>query len=494
MTFTHGYALVIGIGSYQYHPLALNVPQTAADAQAVGAVLRDPQACGYPPHQVTVLHDSSATRQGILTALKHLSQQTTPADTVLLFYSGHGEFAEDGTTYTLTTHDTRLTQAQDAQGNPVARVVADTGISHTELLAQLRSIHAGRLFLFFNACFSGSVSPTLSAETPLAPGHSLPEQTAYAILSTGTGRAIITAAREQQYSFLGSGNLTIFAQALVDGLRGTQLPNREGAITLFDLYAVLYAQVTAQTISLVPTLTAPMRAKHRGDCQQPELTLLKNTGVLTVALHPGTTAPTPLASGSVLSPDIPRREVDSTTSQAAFQQLVSGAGAVGVSGNLRNSPITTGSGNTITTTGDVSGISGQVAIGSGIAQASGGSQAQVITSRSVPDLRTPADEDPGRPRLSDTRLAQVIQGALLQHSLDDLLFALEGHVDLRLDRVALGDNPATQARNLVALCRSQKQRQALVESLLDIDECLLGPPDERNAWQIWARTQDGRAG
>ena len=48
MSFSHAYALLIGVGSYAQAP-QLNVPITAADAQAVAAVLRDPQDCGYPP-------------------------------------------------------------------------------------------------------------------------------------------------------------------------------------------------------------------------------------------------------------------------------------------------------------------------------------------------------------------------------------------------------------------------------------------------------------
>jgi len=59
MPFSHGHALLIGTGSYAHAP-QLNVPITAADASAVAAVLRDPQFCGYPPEQVTLLSDAAA--------------------------------------------------------------------------------------------------------------------------------------------------------------------------------------------------------------------------------------------------------------------------------------------------------------------------------------------------------------------------------------------------------------------------------------------------
>ncbi len=77
MAFTHGHALIIGVGSYRFAP-HLNVPITVADAEAVAAVLRDPRFCSYPADQVTLLADGNATREGILAALADLAQRTTP--------------------------------------------------------------------------------------------------------------------------------------------------------------------------------------------------------------------------------------------------------------------------------------------------------------------------------------------------------------------------------------------------------------------------------
>src|SRR5438128_2731775 len=105
MPFSHAHALLIGIATYAYTP-QLTVPITAADANAVAAVLRDPQLCGYPPEQVTLLSDAAATREGVLAALDTLAARAGEADTVLVFYVGHGAYSDDG--YELTTHDTRL--------------------------------------------------------------------------------------------------------------------------------------------------------------------------------------------------------------------------------------------------------------------------------------------------------------------------------------------------------------------------------------------------
>ena len=127
MSFNHGHALLIGVGTYQHFP-HLDVAITVADACEVASGLRDPQYCGYPDEQVTLLHDASAIRAGILSALDELVARTAEGDTVLLFYSGHGHYGNDDVYY-LTSHDTRL-----ANG----RVVAGTAVSQQELLTKLQ--------------------------------------------------------------------------------------------------------------------------------------------------------------------------------------------------------------------------------------------------------------------------------------------------------------------------------------------------------------------
>src|SRR5690349_21200235 len=102
MPFPSAYALLVGVGTYQYVPY-MNVPTTVADVQAVATVLRDPQHCGYPSDHVTLLADTAATRAGILEALDGLAAQAGEDATVTLFYSGHGHYGTDGTYYLTTS-------------------------------------------------------------------------------------------------------------------------------------------------------------------------------------------------------------------------------------------------------------------------------------------------------------------------------------------------------------------------------------------------------
>jgi hypothetical protein len=317
MAFDKGRALVIGVGSYSEIPQA-NIPISVTDARAVRSVLCNPDLCGYLPERVTLLHDGKASREAILGALAALTAETAPEDTVLLYYCGHGDYGTDGNYY-LTTHDTRTSGG---------RVVRGTGIHEAELLGKLRTVPARRLLLLFNACHSGEISPVLGTEDQEKSfgDVNLPETAADALLSTGEGRIIITASRREQKSWIGSGELTLFAQALVDGLGGKgYVPNNNGYISAFALYEHMYSAIKKA-------------ADRLGKTQEPELTVLKGVGPFPVSLYRGATdlgafnaEETPVQGTAV-------REIDPTRSARLFRVLIqtvtaNGEGAVAVVGD-----------------------------------------------------------------------------------------------------------------------------------------------------------------
>ena len=269
MAFTQGHALLIGVGAYQHEP-RMNVPATAADARAVANVLRDPDFCGYPDDQVKPLCFGAAKREGILVALDTLAASAGEGDTVFLFFCGHGDYGDDGDYY-LTTHDTRLKDG---------KIVSGSGLRQSEFIEKLRAIKAKRLLLIVNACHSGELAPTLGAGEAPSIGKPLPAQTAAALLSTGEGRIIITACREQQVSYVGSGELTLFTEALVNGLQGHGTSSSRGYLSAFDLYTHLYF-----------TVEEAVRQKY-GAKQEPELTVLKGV------------APSPLRSTAGRQPSV----------------------------------------------------------------------------------------------------------------------------------------------------------------------------------------------
>lgn len=90
-TFSHGYALLIGVGESSDPKLSL--PITVKDMQALRVVLTDPVMCGYHDDNahIRLLHDTGATKQAILDRLSWLAKQSAADEEsiAIVFYSGH---------------------------------------------------------------------------------------------------------------------------------------------------------------------------------------------------------------------------------------------------------------------------------------------------------------------------------------------------------------------------------------------------------------------
>lgn len=263
MTFEQGHALLIGVGNHTHHP-HLNVPITAADAEAVAAVVTNPNYCGYPAGQCTVLTNEAATQEGVSAALDHLGQ-LSPQATVFIFFAGHGGTGTDGLYY-LLTHDVKMI------GN---KVKAGTGISQKTLLKKLRAIQAERCIMFFNACHSGHIGPgSLAMEEPVATLNPS-GKVAHAILDTGGGRIVIVASKKEQKAYFTPGApTTIFTEKLISGLQGEAAWN-EGYIGAFGLYQYIFHEVK-ETV----------QSKY-GFLQEPVITAIQTVGAFPIALYQG---------------------------------------------------------------------------------------------------------------------------------------------------------------------------------------------------------------
>jgi hypothetical protein len=311
MAFTQAHALIIGVGTHQYAP-HIDVPITVADAKSVKDVLLDDKTCGYPSAQVTLLENSRASKDGILAALSELAKRVKTEDTVFFYYCGHGALGTDGNYY-LVSHDAKIRNG---------RVVQGTGISQNELIEKLRTVAAKRVLMIFNACFSGNISPSLDIGEQNLEASGLSEDVSNALLGTGQGRIIITACREDQKSYIGSGALTIFTQALVDGLKGRGVANSNGYISAYSLYEHVYETVS-ETVQEQFNLV-----------QEPELTVLKGIGPFAVALYKGATSLGDLDIAQPV-PDLPAvRQVKAEKARKALGRHIDTGGGAYIEGDV----------------------------------------------------------------------------------------------------------------------------------------------------------------
>lgn len=256
-----GRALVIGVNSYMHTDQLEQIPVAASDAEAVAEVLVDPQACSYPAEQVSLLCGEKASVSNIREALMRLTAKDA-SDTVLIYYSGHGKFDAAGQ-YHLTTSDTRIDGGA---------VVSGSGIAENELLKYLYHIRSQHLILLLNSCFAGAMS-TRPHSTNTLSDDPVPLSVLDAVTGAREGLSLIAACRANQQSYYWRDEPTsLFARAVVEGLRGVGMRATRGHITLFDLYRFIYHHVTAT-------------AQERGHVQQPLLSARNLQGDINVGRY-----------------------------------------------------------------------------------------------------------------------------------------------------------------------------------------------------------------
>jgi uncharacterized caspase-like protein len=212
--FSHGYALLIGVGESAYPKWSL--PVTVKDMQALRAILTDPALCDYldDDAHIRLLNDAGATKQTILDGLAWLAQRAASdaEATAVVFYSGHGWVDDDTGRYYLLPHDIKpFSMAKSALP---AEVFTDA----------LRNVNARRLLVFVDSCHAAGLAAAKDA-----PAVELPDgfsQTALPKgvveqLKQGAGRAVFTSSLGAQRSWTRpDGSLSLYTYHLIEALQG----------------------------------------------------------------------------------------------------------------------------------------------------------------------------------------------------------------------------------------------------------------------------------
>ncbi len=207
--FTHGYALLIGVGA--------DLPVTIRDASGLRDILVDPQRCAYPPEQVRLLTEAEANRTQILAGLDWLSAaaQSDPAATVLIYFSGHGG----------GTPESYLLAHGWQRDN-----LAATAVSATEFTAKLAAIRSRKLLTLLDCCHAGAMAEVKGAGLSSV---AIPSELD-AVLGAGSGRVVIASSRRDEYSYTGK-PYSIFTQALREALAGYGAADRDGYAYVADV-------------------------------------------------------------------------------------------------------------------------------------------------------------------------------------------------------------------------------------------------------------------
>lgn len=141
-TAGNNYLLAIAINDYEHCPQLYN---PVDDASALIEVLTEKYEFEGP--NVKTLFNEEATEENIDKAFLQLAKEVTPADNVIIFFSGHGEYdklREKGFWVPVNAHQGAYHEY----------------ISNSDIKDNLNAIKAKHTFMVVDSCFSGSLFAT----------------------------------------------------------------------------------------------------------------------------------------------------------------------------------------------------------------------------------------------------------------------------------------------------------------------------------------------
>jgi hypothetical protein len=236
------YAVVIGVGRYE-HPGIPTLKYAVADAEAVAKVLIE--TAGFKKDHVLLLTDHTE-RRPTLRNIKYalgtfLARAAQKDDTVIVYFAGHGApevdqrgLERDGLAKYLIPSDA---DPED---------LFSSALPMDDLQTIFGRIEAERVVMFLDACYSGAAGGRTFASKKTR--SAAVDDLFLERLTRSKGRAIVTASRPAEVSIelpeLGHG---IFTYYLTRGLRGAGDLNRDGIVSLQELYEYVEQQVVRKS-------------------------------------------------------------------------------------------------------------------------------------------------------------------------------------------------------------------------------------------------------
>ncbi|GAB4331285.1 MAG: hypothetical protein OHK0038_06050 [Flammeovirgaceae bacterium] len=131
--------LIIAADQYQFWPQLTNA---VSDAKKIENVLKEKY--GFKEENIYTLLNEQVTRDGMVQILTELLQKVKPADNLVIYYSGHGDFN---------------TSLKEGYWVPIDGKKGERHhyLSNSELKTFLKAINSKHTFLIADACFSGSL-------------------------------------------------------------------------------------------------------------------------------------------------------------------------------------------------------------------------------------------------------------------------------------------------------------------------------------------------
>ena len=233
-------ALIVANDEYEQAALH-NLQAPAADAEALGQVLGDPQIGDFAVQ--VVRNQPSHVSEG---QIEDLFSDSRPDDVLLLHFSGHGLKSESGELFF-------------AASNTKPNRLGSTAVSADFVRRCMRDARSRSVVLLLDCCYGGAFPQgvTVRAAGDVNVLDSFPQGRS----GGGRGRAVITASNAMEYAFEGDRladdqhqRPSVFTSALVEGLAtGDADRDEDGLVSLNELYDYVFEKVREQNPHQTPS-------------------------------------------------------------------------------------------------------------------------------------------------------------------------------------------------------------------------------------------------
>jgi Caspase domain/Curli production assembly/transport component CsgG/WD domain, G-beta repeat len=234
------WALVIGISKYKDTKIPM-LEFADKDAQAFSDALSTTELGGFSADRKLVLLNEQATTASVTRALRSFLQKPDVDDTVVIYLAGHGapDPKRPDNVYFIT-HDTEFAD------------IAGTALPMREIeIALKENLVARRVVVLTDSCHSGAIGGDASRrDLVYTPSESVNRTLDEMVKRAKPGTAIFTSARSGESSLEGSkwgGGHGVYTWFLLRGLQGAADTNKDGIITLDELFSFVRDSVKAET-------------------------------------------------------------------------------------------------------------------------------------------------------------------------------------------------------------------------------------------------------
>jgi len=233
-------ALIIANDQYEQEALR-NLLAPAADAEALGRVLGDPQIGDFA---VQVVRNEPA--HVVLAHIEEVLSESRPDDVLVLHFSGHGLKSESGELFF-------------AASNTRPNRLGSTAVPAEFVQRCLRDSRSRSVVLLLDCCYGGAFAQGVKVRA--AGDVNVLDSFPQGRSGGGRGRAVITASSAMEYAFEGDQlgddqqrRPSVFTSALVQGLAtGEADQDEDGWISLDELYDYVFDKVREQNPHQTPS-------------------------------------------------------------------------------------------------------------------------------------------------------------------------------------------------------------------------------------------------